>query len=236
MRTCLQALLVLPAAGHSIQDAAAKCPTAGFDLSEAPAFFSYHIHVLFWPDAKPGWSDAGPKGRDGAMRLRDAFATHFGIQDKPECDAFAPTDGKLCLEPIDPVVGYGHSSPFPVMNFNIWVPLDRYHDTVPWMMQNRRNYDVLVHPNSGCMLDEHRDWSHWSGDKWQLLLPAAELAPVPAPAADVPVPPPNFPETAPETPGSCCWNGCDAGWCEEAPGGSDDCTGSWCPVASTVFA
>jgi len=37
-------------------------------------------------------------------------------------------------------------------------------------MQNRGNYDVLIHPNSGCELEDHSWWAFWGGNPWELDL------------------------------------------------------------------
>lgn len=36
-----------------------------------------------------------------------------------------------------------------------------YNQVVPWMMQNRGNFDVFVHPNSGFEREDHHDWGMW---------------------------------------------------------------------------
>lgn len=73
--------------------------------------------------------------------------------------------------------------------FAVYVPPDRFADTVPWIMQNRAFYDVMVHPNSGCLKDDHIYWSIWGGDKWQINANLEEMTPRPVPPSPNPAPP-----------------------------------------------
>merc|ERR1712232_291306 len=138
------------------------CPEAGSRIS-LPPFQSYHIHVLYWPDAE-SIHDA-----PGALKLREAFIDRFDLQREANCTGLAD-QGRLCMIPLDEKPGFGFSHPFPVPNWAAYVPLERFPDTVSWIMQNRGVYDVLVHPNSACMINDHRDWTVWGGSKWELIL------------------------------------------------------------------
>jgi aromatic ring-cleaving dioxygenase len=138
------------------------CPGADAVIS-TPPFQSYHIHILYWPDAE-SLHDA-----PGALRLRKAFIDHFDLQYEPNCTGLTG-QGRLCMIPLDEKPGFGFSHPFPVPNWAAYVPLERFADTVPWIMQNRGVYDILVHPNSGCMLNDPRNWAVWGGSKWELML------------------------------------------------------------------
>ena len=80
--------------------------------------------------------------------------------------------GRLCMFTFGPKVGFGINTPFLAPNWAAYVPLDRFADTVPWIMQNRGLYDVFVHPNSGCFVRDTLDWSVWGGSKWQVALPS----------------------------------------------------------------
>ena len=40
----------------------------------------------------------------------------------------------------------------------------RYGTVVPWVMQNRGNFDVFVHPNTGFEREDHHDWGMWYGN------------------------------------------------------------------------
>merc|ERR1719386_504220 len=107
----------------------------------------------------------------GAMRLQAEFVDHFGLRTVPNCTGLLNQE-RLCAFALDERPGFGFSHPFVVPNWAVYVPLDRYADLVPWIMQHRGKYDVLVHPNSGCIPNDHMDWSMWAGTKWQLVMPS----------------------------------------------------------------
>lgn len=138
----------------------------------SPAFEAYHIHVLFWPDGDGTMkTSSSSHDSDGAMRLRSSFLDQFGITDKANCTSLSDPAQGLCAFPVDFKPGYGFAHPFITPNFALFVPLGRFKDTIPWMMKNRGNYDVLVHPNSGCMLQDHTNSAFWMGQKGELRLP-----------------------------------------------------------------
>ena len=37
-----------------------------------------------------------------------------------------------------------------------------------WFMKNKGILDILVHPNSGCGVQDHVDHALWAGNKWEL--------------------------------------------------------------------
>lgn len=47
-----------------------------------------------------------------------------------------------------------------------------FADIVPWFLQNRNGYDLLVHPNTGCELEDHSWWALWAGTAWQIDMTA----------------------------------------------------------------
>ncbi len=49
---------------------------------------------------------------------------------------------------------------------------DQFAHLVPWLMLNREGLDVLVHPNSGHALADHRDHALWLGNSLALNLSA----------------------------------------------------------------
>jgi aromatic ring-cleaving dioxygenase len=136
----------------------------------ARPFESYHIHVLFYPDLQ-GTDEFGNNTHASkfARSLRKAFIEHFDV---PECDASGLFNlTTLCAFPVDEEgkCGVRNAAPFVVPNFVFFVPVDRYVDTVPWMMANRGDLDFLVHPNScgfTCSPQDHLHWSVWGGNQW----------------------------------------------------------------------
>ena len=43
-----------------------------------------------------------------------------------------------------------------------------FDEIVPWLMLNRRGHSVLVHPNTGDDLADHRDYPLWLGERLAL--------------------------------------------------------------------
>eukprot|EP00747_Dinoflagellata_sp_TGD_P065610 gnl/TRDRNA2_/TRDRNA2_154429_c1_seq1.p1 gnl/TRDRNA2_/TRDRNA2_154429_c1~~gnl/TRDRNA2_/TRDRNA2_154429_c1_seq1.p1 ORF type:complete len:219 (-),score=32.18 gnl/TRDRNA2_/TRDRNA2_154429_c1_seq1:210-806(-) len=126
---------------------------------DLPVFNSYHFHVLFWQ--RPNSS----QHVQGALRVLDEFKMAFaGILGRP-CDGFFHQE-RLCLYEVD----YAAVGPFVTPQWAAFVPRELYAQVMPWIMQNRAGYDVLMHPNSGCVVDDHRNWSAWAGQSWQLDL------------------------------------------------------------------
>ena len=37
-----------------------------------------------------------------------------------------------------------------------------------WMMQRKGELSVLVHTNSGCVIEDHSWWALWGGIQWPL--------------------------------------------------------------------
>jgi len=137
-----------------------------------PPFQSYHVHVIFHPDPKEGYNTNNPHNSAGALRLRAKFQEHFGIGADEDCTGLFH-QGRLCVTPVDWIPGHGFATPFTIPNWSAYVPVDQYAVTAAWIHQHRGEYDVLIHPNSGCMAEDHLRWSSWSGDKWEMNMAAS---------------------------------------------------------------
>jgi len=140
-----------------------------------PPFRSYHIHVLFLMH-----NNNSCTGVDNAMLLRQRFMTVFNLSDSLPCEADFD-QGRLCPFPI----AYGPYGPWVVPEFAFFVPLELFGETVPWIMQNRGEFDIMVHPNSGFEHEDHAKWAIWGGTPWRLDLSDPEfteaLPPYPLP-------------------------------------------------------
>lgn len=137
----------------------------------AKAFESYHIHVLFYPeDTSGGGFSNNPHNSKNARALRAAFMHRFNITTCDEKSSIFNLT-TLCAFAVD-ATGAGYpinAAPFVAPNWAVFLPVDRYHDVVPWMMANRGELDFLVHPNScgfKCSPQDHLKWSIWGGNKW----------------------------------------------------------------------
>ena len=58
--------------------------------------------------------------------------------------------------------------PHPQFMFQAAFEPGLFDQIVPWLMLNRRGHSVLVHPNTGDDLADHRDYPLWLGEKLAL--------------------------------------------------------------------
>jgi len=123
------------------------------------SFYSYHIHVLFW--------SKNNDSVNAAKVLQQKFRKQFGVLVDPCPESVWNTTHSpdiLCFFPWAPEA----DGPFLTGMWAAFVPLERFKDTVPWMMQHRGNLDVFVHPNSGCEIYDHVNWPLWGGKPWEI--------------------------------------------------------------------
>jgi aromatic ring-cleaving dioxygenase len=91
-----------------------------------------------------------PASRPIAERLRDAIVSRFRV----EPGAFSD----------DP------RGPHPISQFNIIFKIEEFQHIVPWLMFNRDGLDVLVHPLTDDMVDDHTVYALWLGAPVRLKL------------------------------------------------------------------
>lgn len=90
--------------------------------------------------------------RDVAARIREQLGERFQV-----------------------VLGRWHDKPVgphPRWMYQVAFAPDQFAHLVPWLMLNREGLDVLVHPNSGHALADHRDHALWLGNSLALNLSA----------------------------------------------------------------
>jgi aromatic ring-cleaving dioxygenase len=78
-----------------------------------------------------------------AERLRDTLARQFNVE-----------AGAFSIEP---------RGPHPISQFNVIFKTDEFQRVVPWLMLNREGLDVLVHPLTDDMYDDHSIYALWLG-------------------------------------------------------------------------
>jgi DOPA 4,5-dioxygenase len=78
-----------------------------------------------------------------ATKLRDALEANFPV----EIGAFSGEQ-----------VG-----PHPVPQFQVIFKTDAFQTVVPWLMLHREGLDILVHPLTDDMLDDHTVYAMWLG-------------------------------------------------------------------------
>ena len=84
-----------------------------------------------------------PTTRPAAERLRETIISKFGV--KP---------GGLSDEP---------RGPHPISQFNVMFQTEAFQAIVPWLMLNREGLNVLVHPLTDDMVDDHTIYAMWLG-------------------------------------------------------------------------
>jgi len=62
--------------------------------------------------------------------------------------------------------------PHPTGSYQIAFPVALFPEIVPWLTLNRGELTVLVHPNTGHDLEDHRDRAIWLGTTQTLNLEA----------------------------------------------------------------
>jgi len=96
----------------------------------------YHAHIYF--------AEGDNAARDGSIALREHII-----------DSFDGIEG-MTRE----VAGGPHPTPMVQVNF----PIVRFDDVVPWLMLNRGELSVLVHPVTGHDVADHGDHALWLGE------------------------------------------------------------------------
>src|SRR6201989_1130845 len=91
-----------------------------------------------------------PASRPVAERLREAIISKFAVE-----------PGSFSDEP---------RGPHPVSQFNVIFQNPEFQHIVPWLMLNREGLDVLVHPLTDDMVDDHSIYALWLGAPIQLRL------------------------------------------------------------------
>jgi len=104
---------------------------------------SWHAHVYFEASS-----------RDAAWALREAIATALaGLLEM----------GRFHEKPV---------GPHPMWSYQLAVESTAFLTVVGWLVLNHGALDVLVHPNTGDELRDHRDCALWLGHSHTLNLGA----------------------------------------------------------------
>jgi aromatic ring-cleaving dioxygenase len=88
--------------------------------------------------------------RSLAEGLRDTLASLFPVQ-----------LGRFSDDPV---------GPHPVSQFQVIFKTPEFQTVVPWLMLNRQGLDMLIHPLTDDMLDDHTVYAMWLGTPVQLKL------------------------------------------------------------------
>jgi aromatic ring-cleaving dioxygenase len=85
-----------------------------------------------------------------AERLRETIASRFTVE-----------LGGFSDEP---------RGPHPISQFNVIFKNEEFQGIVPWLMLNREGLDVLVHPLTDDMVDDHTVYALWLGTPVELKI------------------------------------------------------------------
>jgi DOPA 4,5-dioxygenase len=91
-------------------------------------------------------------------------AAAWGLRERIEA-AFAIDMGRFHERPL---------GPHPMWSFQVAFRPDQFAELIPWLVLNRGDLVVFVHPNTGFELEDHRDRAVWLGAKLELNLAALE--------------------------------------------------------------
>ncbi len=91
-----------------------------------------------------------PETRDTAAEIRTQLDEAFNVE-----------LGRWRDEPV---------GPHPVSMYQVAFAPEEFPKIIPWLMINRQGLDILVHPETGDDLQDHRDNALWLGAKLELKL------------------------------------------------------------------
>jgi DOPA 4,5-dioxygenase len=60
--------------------------------------------------------------------------------------------------------------PHPVSQFAVIFRTEQFQSVVPWLMLNREGLDILIHPLTNDMVDDHSVYAVWLGSPVELRL------------------------------------------------------------------
>ncbi|MDH5750195.1 MAG: aromatic ring-cleaving dioxygenase [Rhodospirillales bacterium] len=103
-------------------------------MTDPAVITGYHAHVYY--------NDADSRAR--AARLRDLIDEKFEV-----------VLGRWRDEPVGP-----HPRPM----YQVAFAADQFAALVPWLMLNRDGLTILVHPETGDQVVDHRDQPLWLGE------------------------------------------------------------------------
>jgi aromatic ring-cleaving dioxygenase len=113
-------------------------------LQELDAIEGFHAHIYF----------PSPSQREHAMRMRESIQELFP----------STTLGRI----------HDQIGPHPEPMYQVAFPAEDFGRFVPWLMLNRADLSILVHPLVGDPLPEHTDHAAWLGDPISLRLEVFE--------------------------------------------------------------
>ena len=68
--------------------------------------------------------------------------------------------------------GWVPEGPFPTAEYSFFIPPSNLSATYNYLVQHRNGLDVLLHPNSGCEINDHTIWAAFAGMPWRIDISA----------------------------------------------------------------
>ncbi|CAF3705108.1 unnamed protein product [Rotaria socialis] len=128
--------------------------------SPPPPIISYHIHIVY--------TLFNPSSVKAALALHNLTRQQFQDYLGPDCPGRYDY-GYLCMindHDIENTTLIG--GPFVSGEWSIFLPIGYYAVVTPWLLQNKGDLSMLVHPNSGYEYEDHSIWAQWAGQTWPL--------------------------------------------------------------------
>ena len=154
--------------------------------SKPPPIISYHVHITYTLFNPPVVERAlalrektvrTPSALESGTRreTHHTYATHTYTQREafkdflgPDCDGRYDY-GYLCLIADHDLANTTLiGGPFVSGEWSIFIPVGYYSLVVPWMLQNRGEFSMILHPNTGFEYEDHSIWAMWAGEPWPL--------------------------------------------------------------------
>ncbi len=85
-----------------------------------------------------------------AEKLRETLGANFTVE-----------LGRMSAEPV---------GPHPISQFAVIFKNPEFQHVVPWLMLNRQGLDILIHPLTNDMVDDHTVYALWLGTPVNLKL------------------------------------------------------------------
>ena len=132
---------------------------ASCDVTDVP-LESYHIHILF--------SAANASQVQAALKFQLQFMTAYDLLGKANCTMTAGDPAAWATEICAFEIDWQPAGPFLTAQYSFFIPKKDVLSTIAWSVRHRGGLDVLLHPNSGCEVEDHTKWALWGGKKLQL--------------------------------------------------------------------
>jgi aromatic ring-cleaving dioxygenase len=94
---------------------------------------------------------------------------YFDEQSLPVADRLKAALAERFQVEVGPNSG-GAVGPHPVPQFQMIFTNEQFQTVVPWLMLNREGLDILIHPLTDDMVDDHTVYACWLGNPIELSL------------------------------------------------------------------